>query len=124
MATLDHSELQRRLMRALDVAGKTHGPEDVARAVADGRMQAWTAGDSLVITEVLNFPQARALNVFLAVGNLDEVMSLQPAIEAFGREHGCSVMRMEGRKGWARVLPDHGWKQDKKVIYERTLTDG
>lgn len=124
MANLDHSELQRRLMRALDVAGKTHGPEDVARAVSEGRMQAWTAGDSLVVTEVLEFPKAKALNVFLAVGNLDEVMSLQPAIEAFGREHGCKVMRMEGRKGWARVLPDYGWKADKKVIYERTLTDG
>ena len=111
-------------MRALDVAGKTHGPEDVARAVSEGRMQAWTAGDSLVVTEVLAFPQARALNVFLAVGDLDEVMSLQPALEAFGREHGCKVMRMEGRKGWARVLPQHGWKQDPKVIYERTLTDG
>ena len=111
-------------MRALDVAGKTHGPEDVARAVEEGRMQAWTAGDSLVVTEVLTFPKARALNVFLAVGNLDEVMSLQPALEAFGREHGCKVMRMEGRRGWAQVLPRHGWKQDKKVIYERTLSDG
>lgn len=124
MANLDHSELQRRLMRALEVAGKTHGPEDVARAVSEGRMQAWSAGDSLVVTEVLAFPKAKGLNVFLAVGNLDEVMSLQPAIEAFGREHGCTVMRMEGRRGWARVLPDYGWKQDKKVIYERTLTDG
>lgn len=111
-------------MRALDVAGKTHGPEDVARAVNEGRMQAWTAGDSLVVTEVLQYPRGSALNVFLAVGNLDEVMSLQPTLEAFGREHGCAVMRMEGRKGWARVLPDYGWKQDKKVIYERTLTDG
>ena len=111
-------------MRALDVAGKTHGPEDVARAVADGRMQAWTAGDSLVVTEVLAFPQARALNVFLAVGNLDEVMSLLPDLEAFGREHGCKAMRMEGRKGWARVLPNYGWKEDKKVIYEKELSDG
>lgn len=111
-------------MRALDVAGKTHGPEDVARAVSEGRMQAWTAGDSLIVTEVLAFPKAKALNVFLAVGNLDEVMSLQPALEAFGREHGCTVMRMEGRKGWARVLPDYGWKENNLVIYERTLSNG
>ena len=108
-------------MRALDVAGKTHGPEDVARAVNEGRMQAWTAGDSLVVTEVLEFPKAKALNVFLAVGNLDEVMALQPDLEQFGREHGCSVMRMEGRKGWTRVLPHFGWAADQKVIFERRL---
>lgn len=124
MANLDHTELQRRLMRALDVAGKTHGPEDVAHAVEEGRMQAWTAGDSLIVTEVLEFPKAKALNVFLAVGNLDEVLSLLPDLEAFGQEHGCGVMRMEGRKGWARVLPNYGWKENKLVIYERELTHG
>lgn len=103
------------------MAGKTHTPIDVAAAVEAGRMQAWSAGDSLVVTEVMQFPQANALNVFLAVGDLAEVMSLQPQIEEFGRQHGCKVMRMEGRKGWSKVLPQHGWRQDPKVIYERTL---
>jgi hypothetical protein len=121
MAKIGSEELRRRLQRALDVAGNTHTPHDVAAAVSEGRMQAWTAGESLVVTEVLSYPQATALNVFLAVGNLDEVMSLQPEMEAFGREHGCRVMRMEGRKGWRRVLPSHGWKEDQKVIYERAL---
>ena len=121
MAKLDRDELMRRLQRALGVAGNTHTPDDVAAAVKAGRMQAWTRGDSLVVTEVLEFPQAKALNVFLAVGDLDEVMALQPDLEAFGRQHGCKAMRMEGRKGWRRVLPEHGWKEDQKVIYERAL---
>lgn len=121
MATLDHSELQRRLLKALDVAGKTHAPEDVARAVEEGRMQAWNNGDSLVITEVLGFPRTQVLNVFLAVGNLDEVTGLIPEMMAFGREHGCTKIRMQGRRGWARVLPKLGWKEDRQVIFERTL---
>lgn len=121
MARPDSAELQRRLLRALDVAGKTHAPEDVARAVSEGRMQAWTNGDSLVVTEVQQFPRGNMLNVFLAVGNLEEVMAIQPELEAFGRAHGCSTMRMEGRKGWARVLPHHGWTPDNKVIFERAL---
>lgn len=121
MAKLGPDELMRRLDRALGVAGHTHTPDDVSRAVAEGRMQAWLNGDSLVVTEVLEFPQAKALNVFLAVGNLDEVMALQPGLEAFGREHGCKALRMEGRKGWRKVLPRHGWREDNKVIYERSL---
>lgn len=121
MAKIGRDELWRRLQRALDVAGNTHEPADVSAAVEQGRMQAWTAGDSLVVTEVLSYPQAKALNVFLAVGNLDEVMSLQPDLEEFGRHHGCTVMRMEGRKGWSKVLPDYGWRVDPKVIYERVL---
>lgn len=124
MANLDPKELQRRLLRALDVAGKTHAPDDVAAAVEAGRMQAWNRGDSLVVTEVLEYPRARALNVFLAVGNLDEVLDLIPDMAAFGREQGCTMMRMQGRRGWARVLPALGWREQKQVIYERTLTDG
>lgn len=108
-------------MRALDVAGKTHGPEDVARAVEEGRMQSWTNGDSLVVTEVLGFPKAKVLNVFLAVGNLSEVLDLIPEMAAFGREHGCTMMRMQGRRGWARVLPRLGWNENKSVSYERPL---
>lgn len=121
MAKLAPDEMNRRLGRALQIAGGTHTPADVAQAVKDGRMQAWTKGESLVVTEVLQFPQANALNVFLAVGNLDEVMSIQPRIEAFGKAHGCKVLRMEGRKGWRKVLPRYGWNEDSKVIYERAL---
>lgn len=121
MAKPDHSELQKRLMRALDVAGKTHTPEDVAQAVRDGRMQAWTRGDSLVVTEVVQYPRANALNVFLAVGDMDEVLSLIPEMAEFGRAHGCTKMRMQGRQGWARVLPRLGWREEKQVILERAL---
>lgn len=121
MATLAPDELRRRLLRALAVAGNTHAPEDVAQAVKEGRMQAWTLGNSLIITEVLEFPRAKALNVFMAVGNMAEVMALQPQLEAYGRQHGCKALRMEGRKGWTRILPHYGWKPDKKVIFERSL---
>lgn len=124
MATLGPDELRRRLLRALSVAGNTHAPEDVAQAVKEGRMQAWTRGDSLVVTEVLEFPRAKALNVFLAAGDLDEVLSLIPEMAEFGRQHGCGTMRMQGRRGWARVLPRLGWQEAKHVIYERALCHG
>lgn len=121
MTAIGPDEFHKRLDRALAIAGGTHTAEDIAEAVEQGRMQSWVNDDSFVVTEVLQFPQTKALNVFLAVGDLTKVMALQPDIEAFGRKHGCKVMRMEGRKGWHRVLPHYGWKQDQKVIYERTL---
>jgi hypothetical protein len=121
MAKLGPDELQRRLKKALAVGGNTHEPEDVAAAVERGEMQAWVNGDSLVITEVVHYPRVSVVNIVIAVGKLSEVMALQPAIEGFAREHKCQALRMEGRKGWERVLPHHGWKPDNKVIFERTL---
>ena len=121
MATLGPDEFRRRLARALEVGGNAYGPEDIAAAVGEGRMQSWVRNESLIVTELLQYPKASAVNIVIAVGALDDVMALQPDIEAFGREHAARVMRMEGRKGWAGVLPAYGWKQDSKVIFERSL---
>lgn len=120
MAKLAPEELQKRLAKALKIGGDTYTPADLAAAVKEGRMQAWQEGQSVVITEVIGYPQKRVLNVFLAVGSMDEVMSIQPQIEAFGRQHGCYCLRMSGRKGWSKVLPKHGWKPSY-VTFERAL---
>jgi hypothetical protein len=121
MAKLGPGELQRRLERALKVGGNSMDASDIWTAVEEGRMQSWTKNDSLVVTEILTYPKGRALNVILAVGSLDDVMSLQPQIRDFGRDHGASVMRMQGREGWAAVLPAYGWKKVPQVIYEMEL---
>ena len=109
-------------MKALSVSGHTHTPEDLQAAVSEGKMQAWQNGQSVVVTEVLGFPQQRVLNVFLAVGNLDEIMALTDEVVAFAKQHGCSRLIMGGRKGWAKVLPKYGWKKPR-VQYELPLED-
>jgi hypothetical protein len=121
MAKLGPETLQKRLERALRIGGGTHDAADLARDIDAGRMQAWTSGDSLVVTEVVHYPKVSVVNIVIAVGSLDEVMSLQPAIEDFARKNGCDALRMVGRKGWSQVLPQHGWKPDPNVIYERSL---
>ena len=121
MARLEAEDFRKRLAKALEVGGNGYGPEDIAQAVAEGRMQAWTRNDSLVVTEVIMRPKANAINIVLAAGLLEDVLALQADMMAFGREHGCKVMRMEGRRGWAKILPREGWKQDNKVIFERAL---
>lgn len=120
MAKLAPEELEKRLYKALRLGGETHTPVDIAEAVKEGKMQAWQNGQSVVITEVVGFPQKLVLNVFLAVGTLDEVMPIQSQLEEFGREHGCYCIRMQGRKGWTKVLPDYGWQQTS-VTFERML---
>ena len=121
MAKLAPEELRRRLERALKVGGGTHSADDLAREVSSGRMQAWVNGDSLVVTEIVQYPKVAVTNIVVAVGQLEEVMALQPAIEKFALEHGCDALRMVGRRGWAQVLPKHGWKADSNVIFERSL---
>ena len=85
-------------------------------------MQAWVAGGSLVVTEVLAFPQKRVLHIVFAVGTLEDVLALQPQFEDFGREHGCAKVVMEGRLGWEKILPDEGWTKIEQVRFGKELT--
>ena len=121
MARLGPDEFRKRLKKALDIGSNTYSPDDIARAVSEGRMQAWENRDSLIVTEILQYPQFCAMNVIVAVGDLRDVMEMQQRVEEFAREHSCKFIRIEGRKGWDRVLPRYGAQNTNRVIYERAL---
>ena len=110
-----------KLKRALDVGGGIYSPLDIAQAVAEGRMQSWTRGDSLVVTEVLRFPRKSLANIVLAMGDLEDVMALQPGIEEFGQGLGCEKLVMAGRPGWVGVLPRFGWTKTNRVVFEKGI---
>ena len=46
---------------------------DILTAIAEGRMQSFVEGNSWVITQVMSFPRAKVLEVFAAVGDLDDL---------------------------------------------------
>lgn len=121
MGTLAPEELRRRVAEALEQGGGIFTPADVRDAIQDGRMQAWTKNDSLVVTEVLAFPRKRILHIVFAVGELDDVLALQPQFEAFGREHDCDKVVMEGRAGWDKILPKEGWSKIEQVRFGKDL---
>ena len=97
------------MRKALHLAGDTHTVADVVEALEAGKMQSFWSENAMVVTQIVDHPRKRELNVFLAFGDLDEVMALQPQIAEFGRKHGCAFMVMSGRLGWQKVLPRHGW---------------
>jgi hypothetical protein len=107
------AEKARRFERALAHAGNTHTAADVLDRVREGRARCWPSGDSIVITEVLVFPRARVCNYWIGVGNLRECSELQPEIDAWAVEQGCSVATATARMGWLRVIKTplgEGWR--------------
>jgi len=120
MAKISTDALKARLQKALDLAGNTHTIDDIAAAVRAGTMQAFHNDGALVITEIVEYPRAKAINIFVACGDLNDVMSLQPTIDDFAKQHGCTSMHMRGRKGWRKALPAFGWSESM-VSFERTI---
>jgi hypothetical protein len=100
---LDWARLEPHLENALEYAGGTHATEDVFLGVVTGDYQFWPGEDSVIITEVIEFPQKTVLHYFLAGGNLGELEQMADEIEQWARrEEGIDSITLTGRKGWSR----------------------
>lgn len=115
MITLE--EARPFLQKALDLAGNTHTLEDVGAMIEAGRLQWWPGVTSAIITEIIEYPQQKALHFFLAGGNLAELEVMYPAVEEWGRQQGCTAASTSGRPGWERTfLKREGWKARTVVM--------
>lgn len=115
------SEFLPGLRRALAIAGDTHSVEDVMQQIIRGEALLWYSDEALVVTEVMDTPQERLLRFWLATGKLSSVIELSEKACVWGRKIGCTRAIFAGRRGWARVLPKHGWHDAKLVHMERRL---
>lgn len=105
---------------ALKYADGTHTFDDVAAGVLSGRFQIWPLEQGVIVTEILAYPRAKTVHIFLAGGDLGELLGALPQIEDWGRRHGCAAISLCGRKGWLRVMGARGWRQSR-VTMEKGL---
>lgn len=90
-------------------------------------MQSFVYNNAWIVTEIIDTPRKRYLNVFLAVGDsIDDVTTLIPELVRFARAHGCLWIQALGRVGWGAVLPRYGWRPMAHRFYMLPLdeTDG
>lgn len=83
-----------------------------ASLVADltlGLAQLWVGEAAALVTQRVDGPDGPCLHVWLAGGDLTEILELKPGVEAWGRAQGCNRVTLSGRKGWRRVLAPHGF---------------
>jgi hypothetical protein len=90
---------------ALEWAGPTHLIEDVKAAIEAGEAGFWPFPNCAAVTELHTWPRMRSLNVWLAGGDLTELVETAlPNVETFARDQGCRMIVIPGRKGWSRAL--------------------
>jgi hypothetical protein len=101
---------------ALEYSGGTHTFEDVTQSILSGRMQLWPAERACAVTEIVVYPKKRVLHVFLAGGEMGQIIDMVSSANAWGKAQGCTSMTIAGRKGWERVLAKHGYKPVMTVL--------
>jgi hypothetical protein len=109
--------LRHHVEAALEYSGGTHDFEDVVQMVEGHRLQLWPAKDSVVLTEIIDYPRLKNLHYFLAGGDLDELSRMRPLIESWGKSVGCTRVTLAGRRGWAKTfLKDEGYSPQWSVM--------
>ena len=115
MTDVDRME---QLQDALDQMGNTHSLEDIVGMIDTGAMQSFVNDDTWMVTQVVDFPRKRVLEIFLVVGELFATEKLFNEVDAFARAHGCDLIRAFGRHGWQKWAKPRGWKNGAHVYYK------
>lgn len=96
---------------ALAYTKGTHTIDDIWEGVVAGRYHFWPGEKSGIITDIEIYPQRRVMHIFLAGGDLEELLEMEKSIEEFAKTIGCNSLSISGRRGWLRVFKTDGWEE-------------
>lgn len=113
----DHSSLiqiwpslQGFVDKALEHTHGTHLHTDILAGVLSGQFVFWTVrGETqyhaIIVTQILQYPRLRALNVFLVGGDvlMNWFCEVQEAIETYAQRNSCFRVQALGRRGWLKL---------------------
>ena len=112
----------RKLARVLDRMGAIYTLDDIFDRLADGRMQSFAHGNSMLVTQIQSFPRAKTLDFVAAVGDLEDWRPIHDDAVRFAEAHDISLLRAYGRRGWMPTIRDHGWKElTVNQVYQKEL---
>lgn len=112
------------LLRPALAMNGDHTATSIKRALDKGDLQLWChfggeKMDAAAVTEIADYPKRRVCMIVLLGGEgLPNWLPYLETIEAWAKEKGAHVLRIEGREEWARVLAGYS---KTAVIAQREL---
>jgi hypothetical protein len=117
------------LAGAVRTAADRFTTADVKRGLEDVTLMLWVVADgttpvAAITTRVIEYPQRRGLALdWIGGRRMKEWLPIvQPAIQRFARDCGCTHLEGYGRKAWGRWLARYGW-EPHYIAYKMELTD-
>lgn len=84
---------------------------ELAERVESGDCVMFEGEHSVLVMETI--PEDPSLNAWIVGGDLREIFSLTPGVEAYARAVGCRFISFSGgRKGWSRAMSPLGYAWD------------
>lgn len=100
---------------AVEMAGQQR-QEDVLYSIISGSQHLFISKNGFgeitgaVTVTILDYPRKRVASTVYMGGTLFEVRELMEHLKDWCRAMGAASFRVHGRKGWAKVLPEFGFR--------------
>ena|SRR5215467_6049155 len=117
---IDKQRMTRRINDAFAEAGGLLTIDDLAELARQHKVHLWHRNETICAAEILDYPRRSLCNCFLAAGDLEDVLALEPEVEAFARAAGAAFMVTHGRRGWQRIGARTGW-QPRSIEFVKWL---
>ncbi len=95
------------IQAALVYAGHSHTLQDVWQAITNKQAAFFPLEKSAIVVEIVDYPQRATCRIWLAGGDMEELIGAEKNVCDWARELGCDSMEIIGRKGWERQLKDY-----------------
>ena len=122
------STVEDSIQSALDYGYGEYSTEDIRELCKQQQMQLWLFGDEkelkgCFVTQILNYPQKSVLLVLLLGGNdlKEHIGDIYELLNRFGKDKGCEVISIFGRKGWGNYLKDFKIKEKARMFTKEIL---
>lgn len=115
---LTNEKFDRLLRKGLRFGKKTHSVADIRKCLENGTMQAVFNDDACIITQIVDYPQKRVMDVFMCVGdNLNAVKALKGDLMDLAKKHEVALGRAFVRGGLVRPWMAMGWEKRGVVMF-------
>lgn len=109
---------QPHIERALRDLDGMYTFNDVVARVLRQEIHFMDFGDCCVFMQVETFPGYKQYHCFLACGAFEGLLRVEPVLTDMAKRLGCKYFSLAGRKGWERMLKNHGWKHVVTVMHK------
>lgn len=112
----------KKLARVLDRMGGLYTVSDILKNISCGRMQSFVENNSWAITQIVDFPRKRVLEIFAVIGDLEDLRVLHDRIIEYAADLPADVVVAYGRKGWLPDAKRRGWRiKARSFVYQRDM---
>lgn len=101
---------------ALAYTGFSYSFHHVVLRVMTGDLDCFVFPNSVIMAEVVEAPNFKSYGIYIAAGDLQEILDAEDLMLAEARLRGCRYLSMTGRRGWEKPLKQMGWQHSLSIL--------